>query len=217
MLQNPLHSPDEMRQISDLAHLSEGLVIGAAALIALLQSRGVFVEGKRRYAWPALIVLAGVFLLAYLVVPHHGLEHAKTQWNFVFGDRQQRQHVVISVLIILGGGAEWMAVAGIVRGRSWLFAWPATLFAIGVFFITHPQHGTTEAVVRALLVHRVLGATLITTAVLATVSAARNGSRRLQLSWSVALLLAATLLIIYKEPEGAYHAAPSAQLQLPGE
>ena len=210
MLQNPLHSPEEMRQISNLAHLAEGIVLGTAALIALAQARGLFDEGKQRYAWPTLVVAAGVFLLGYLVIPHHGLENARTQWRFVFGDPQQRQHVMISLLVLVGGALELLATAGKLNGRLWHLAWPAALLLVGVLFLIHPQHGTSEAVARATLVHRILGTTLAGAGIIAGANAVRAAhSHALATLWPVALLAASVLLLIYREPSGAYHGSQS--------
>jgi hypothetical protein len=206
MIQNPLHSPEEMRQISDLAHFVEGLVLGAAALIALIQAHDFLVRGKQRYAWPTLVIVAGVFLLAYLVVPHHGLALARTQWAFVFGDPQQRQHVLISLLVFAGGTSELLTLTGRVSGRVWRLMWPATLVVVGLLFMLHAQHGTTESVMEAVLLHRVLGSTFVVAGILAAANVVRLvRSKALASSWSLALLVAAVLLVAYREPEGAYH------------
>jgi hypothetical protein len=205
-VQNPLHTPEEMRQISDLAHLAEGVVLGSAAIIALVQTWGFLANGKQRYAWPALVMIAGAFLLGYLVLPHHGLALARTQWRFVFGDPQQRQHVFISLLVFAGGGIQLLATAEKLRGRVWHLAWPAALVAVGVLFLVHPQHGTSESVLRAVFVHRVLGSTLILAGALAGANVLRVvPSVWLQRLWATALLVAAILLFAYREPEGAYH------------
>jgi hypothetical protein len=207
MMQNPLHTPEEMRQISNLAHLVEGLILGIAALIVLLQARGIFAHGRRRYAWPALVALAGAFLLAYLVVPYHGLARARAQWTSVFGTAQQRQHLIMSLLVLLGGGAELLALSREVRWPTWRFVWPSALVAIGVIFLAHSQHGTSDAIRRAVLIHRALGVTFAVAGMLAAAGALRDPRRKLQASWALALLVAAGLLVAYREPEGAFHSA----------
>ena len=206
MMQNPLHTPEEMRQISDLAHIAEGIVLGLAAFIAVLQAQGVFVQGRQRLSWPVLIVTAGVFLLAYLTIPHHGLAHARTQWRFVFGDPQQRQHVVISLLVLVGGSCQLLALAGKVEGRVWQLAWPATLVIVGLLFVIHQQHGTSDAIARAMFLHRVLGTTLAIAGAIAGANVLRSvPSRTLATVWPIGLLLASIMLLVYREPEGAYH------------
>jgi len=204
----PLHSAEELRQISNLAHGIEGIVLGLAALIAIVQATGRLNTGRARYLWPALILLAGAGLLFYLVVPHHGLARARAQWEFVFGDPQQRQHLVIAALIILAGLAEVLARSGRLEAHVGSLVWPAVLLIVGVLFVIHQQHGTSAAVMRAMLVHRWLGSLLVAAGALAGIDAMR--SRRggaMTAGWAVMLLLASLLLIVYREPEGAYHGA----------
>lgn len=204
----PLHTADELRQISNLAHLIEGVVLGAAALIALVQATGWLETGRLRLLWPGLILAAGTGLLFYLIVPHHGLSRARVQWSFVFGDPQQRQHIVIATLMLLAGLAELLTRSGRVTARAWSFAWPMALLVVGVLFFIHQQHGTSAAVMRATLVHRWLGSVLIGAGALAGIDAMR--SRRggvLGVAWTFMLLMAAVLLMMYREPAGAYHDA----------
>ena len=216
MLQNPLHTAEEMRQISNLAHVAEGAVLGTAALIALVQTRRPATEDGWRFAWPVLVVAAGAFLLGYLVVPHHGLDLARTQWRFVFGDPQQRQHLVISVLVLIGGASEAFALAGQHRGRIWRLAWPAALLIVGGMFVVHQQHGTTDAVARATLLHRVLGSALIVAGLVAATNVLRPiHSRPLAMIWPLALLAASIMLLIYREPEGAYHGSQQHEARHP--
>lgn len=200
-----LHTADELRQISNLAHVIEGVVLGLAALIALLQATGRLDTGRYRVLWPGLILMAGTGLLFYLIVPHHGLSRARVQWSFVFGDPQQRQHIVIATLMLLAGLAEVLTRSSRLEARAWSLAWPMTLLLVGILFVVHRQHGTSAAVVRATLVHRWLGSVLIGAGVLAGLDAMR--SRRgglLGVGWAVMLLVASVLLMLYREPEGAY-------------
>ena len=204
----PLHSPDEMRQISNLAHVIEGVVLALVAVTALAEATGRL--GRGRYLWPILVVVAGAGLLLYLVIPHHGLHRATLQWSFVFGDAQQRQHGVISALILIAGVVEILGRADRLRGTAWTLAWPAALAIVGVMFLVHQQHGTSEAIARATLVHRYLGTSLVLAGVLAGTHALRaRRSGALGVAWPLALLVAAVLLIIYREPEGAYHGSMS--------
>lgn len=205
-----LHTAEEMRQISNLAHILEGLVLGGAAVIVIAQAMGTFAEGRSRYVWPGLIVFAGAALLLYLLVPHHGLARARLQWSFVFGDPQQRQHVVIATLILSAGILELLARAGRLEGRVWSLAWPAALVAVGLLFIVHEQHGTGEAVARATRMHRSLGALLAVAGLLSGIDAMRaRRTAGLTVTWALALLAAAVLLALYREPAGAYHSPMS--------
>jgi hypothetical protein len=220
---SPFHTPQEMQQISNLAHWIEGAVLGAAALIALSQARTqaraepVAPAGRvrARYAWPSLVLIAGVALLAYLLLPHHGLANATQQWGFVFGDPQQRQHVIVAALAIVGGGAELLFRTGHVRSAAWQLVWPAVVIAVGLMFAAHTQHGTDEAVVRAVREHQVLGALLVATGLLRVAELAWGARAHwLAFSWGLTLLGASVVLALYREPEGAYQ--PGAGARHPG-
>lgn len=201
----PLHTAEEMQRISNLAHVVEGAVIGVAALMMILEAKDLLRGTGAPYAWPVLLFAAGIFLLAYLLLPHHGTELARTQWRWVFGDPQQRQHLLLSGLIAVGAGSELAARAGGAASPAWRFVWPLTTAIIGLVFLVHTQHGTDAAVARATAIHRALGSVLIIAAALRASSVWTTTRRRpLELSSGVALLVAAILLIIYREPPGAY-------------
>jgi hypothetical protein len=201
----PWHTPDEMQQLSNLAHWIEGAVLGAAALIALAQAAGRLTGHRARYLWPGVVLGAGIFLLAYLLLPHHGAARARAQWAFVLGDPQQRQHVVLAALATLGGAAELAYRAGRLPAWGWQLVWPLAAAVIGGMFALHTQHGMDEAVARAVLMHRILGSLLIATGALriAELFWVRRASW-LAFGWGATLLAAAVLLALYREPEGAY-------------
>ena len=211
MLQVPaLHTPEEMQRISNLAHVMEGAIIAVAAFVMIAESRGRLRDGAGPLTWPVLLVGAGVFLLGYLIIPHHGIDLAREQWRWVFGDPQQRQHMLLSALVAAGAGAElvWRVHPG--RELIWRLGWPATTALIALVFLLHTQHGTDAAVQRATMIHRALGVVLLLSAAFraaAVLSRTPRRAARLELTAGVSLLAAAVLLIVYREPPGAY--APS--------
>lgn len=208
MVQLPaLHTPEEMQRISNLAHVLEGAVIAAASLLMIAESRGGLRRGGGRYAWPLLLVGAGVFLLGYLLIPHHGLELARAQWRWVFADPQQRQHMLLAALVATGAGGELAWRSNRAHGLIWRLAWPATTALIGLVFTLHAQHGTDAAVEQATTIHRALGVVLLLSAAFraaAVFSREHPRSARLELSAGIALFVAGVLLVVYREPPGAY-------------
>lgn len=201
----PFHTADEMRGLSNLAHVIEGVVLAIAALIALAEAAGRLRGERGRIAWPTIMLFAGVFLLGYLLIPHHGLANARAQWAFIFGVPQQRQHVVLAALVVIGGGAELLSRRGRLRGRAWSLIWPVTAATAGILFVAHSQHGTSEAIARAVMLHRWIGTLLIASGVLRATEVL--GARRtpwVKYAWPLALLASAVLLAIYREPRGAY-------------
>jgi hypothetical protein len=196
------HTPEDMEAFSNAAHVAEGVVIAAAALIALAQAAGHAHSGRTRLASPMLVLFGGVFLLVFLLFPHHGLDLARDQWVFIFGDPQQRQHLLIAAALAIAG---WAEVAHQRRPRKWLaIALPIALALIGASFLLHTQHGTTAAVERATHVHRLLGSVLTATAALVVASRLKPKVQWLHYAWPIALLFAALLLFAYREPIGAY-------------
>ncbi len=196
-----LHTPEELILYSNIAHWIEGAIFFAVAVIALLQALGYW--RNRPYLWPGLILAAGLFLPLF-AFSHHVGEIGLT-WKATIGDPQQRQHMVMAVLMVIAGLGEIIRVRR--PGSPWKFALPTALFAIGILFLTHPQHGTSEAVMRASSIHTYLGSVLVLSGVLRGMEMVW-GSRYKLLSflWLFFLIIAATLLISYREPQGAYQA-----------
>jgi hypothetical protein len=187
-----VHTPAEMRRISNLGHWIEGGFMASAGILAL---RDAFL-GRR--TWPAAAAAGGTLLAGGLLAAggHHGGPR-----RFLETDRQQRQHVIIGVALTAGAIAE-LAADG--RWRAGLRSvWPSVLIGVGTSFITHQQHGTPRALERTLRFHRTLGATLI------GAGAARAAElvtrwKPLRFAWPSLLLGAAVQLLTYREPEGAY-------------
>ena len=155
-----LHTPEEMRVLSNIGHWIEGGILAIVGFLALLEASGYFHGDGWAYAWPAFLLLAGLVLPAYMLL-HHGLDRVKVSWRFVMEDPQQRQHFLMAVLLLVAGLAE---MSQRLRGGGTLLfglVWPIALGVIGGLFLVHTQHGTHEAVSWAMRVHRYLGVVLI--------------------------------------------------------
>jgi hypothetical protein len=187
------HTAEEMRRLSNLGHLLEGLVLATVGILAILGSLGMVAWAPT--AWPLVILLAGVLLLA-LIYPLHPL----SDWPAIWRDPQQRQHTIIAAALMVAGTSELLQSSS---ARSWGYVWPVVLIVIGVLFLTHAQHGRGRAVARAVLLHRILGITLIGAGLLRAIEGGTEASIFAFL-WPLALLIAAAQLIVYREPEGAF-------------
>jgi hypothetical protein len=187
------HTSEQMRRLSNLGHLLEGLVLATVGILAILGSLGV---AWAPTAWPLLILLAGVLLLA-LIYPLHPL----SDWPAIWRDPQQRQHTIIAATLAVAGISELLRGSG---APAWGYVWPAALLLIGVLFLTHAQHG--RAVARAVLLHRILGITIICAGLLRAIEVG-TGADVFASLWPIALLVAAAQLIVYREPEGAFEEA----------
>ena len=191
------HTPDEMRRLSDLGHKLEGLMLGIVGVLGLLS--GSRQTGGAASAWPVVALSAGVSLLG-LLYPRHPPE----DWPVIWEDPQQRQHTLLAMAALLGGGAEVVRTRTQPRGGSGpAQVWPAALVFIGGLFLVHSQHGRGPAVAEAVRRHRLLGATLVLAGLLRALQVS-SGSSIFARLWSLAVLGAAAQLVAYHEPEGAY-------------
>ncbi len=128
-------------------------------------------------------------------------------WAHCWSAYQQRQHVVMAVVLVVSGVAEMVAQSANVQ---WLgLVWPAGLAVIGVMFMVHTQHGTSLAARRAVFGHRILGVSLVAAAIARAAQVILEESSGLwAYLWVIILLLVAIQLIVYREPTGAYESEP---------
>ena len=150
-----LHTVEEMQRLSNFGHRVEGILLLLVALIAFAEATKMC---NLKLSWPWVILVAGLFLVAFLLL-HHGLGNLKLVWSLILADAQQRQHLFMATLLIIAGVAEIIFRA---RGVTILqFMWPLVIISIGVMFLTHEQHGTGEAVALARKIHQYLGILLM--------------------------------------------------------
>lgn len=194
-----LHSVEEMQQLSNLGHWIEGGLFVLIGIIALLHAFGVI---KASLLWPSIVLIAGLFLIGFLLF-HHGYNKLSLVWSLLIKDPQQRQHLLISALLSVAGLAQ---IAGRMRDISFLnYGWPLALFAIGILFLVHEQHGTSEAVQWAQKIHRYLGIILIAVAVFNVFSILFSDQYHwLLYVWPTLLIITAIFILLYREPSGAY-------------
>src|SRR6478672_9190893 len=154
---NPLHTPQELVQLSNAAHLAEGIVLLIIALLIGAQGFGYLQKTWQRYLVPNVALLASLVLGGFLFLDH--LNELSRAWHWITTDMQQQQHLLIGIIL---GVASILTLIGVKIQQKWLTASLALAFAaIGVVFLTHPQHGTDSEAAKALLIHRVAGTTLI--------------------------------------------------------
>lgn len=192
-----LHTSEEMQQLSNLGHWIEGALLAMVAILAFLEFRGII---KSKFIWPSLILTAGMFLPAFMLL-HHGLSEFNLVWQLTISDSQQRQHLIMAGLLFIAGLAE--IIARNKNSNILYYVWPFALSMIGLMFLMHPQHGTSEAVQLAQKIHILLGIMLVLAAIFKVV-ALHSKRSWISFIWMFMLLITAALLLLYKEPEGAY-------------
>lgn len=198
-----LHTPEQLRMLSNWAHWIEGAIFLTAALILLLKVTGRIQSKKADLLWPGLILGAGVFLILYIFF-HHPLNQLPLVWQVILVDPQQRQHMIMAILLVLVSLLQLLYLQKKIRSPLIPFAWPAVLVVIGIFFVFHPQHGTPEAIAYMKPYHTALGIVIILTGTAFMLSILKDKNKLLHF-FSIGLLaLAAFLLLFYREPAGSY-------------
>lgn len=199
-----LQTPEELQWISNLAHWIEGGMFGTVAVIALFQALGYAQSKGAQYLWPGLILVAGIFLPAYILL-QRGLGGVGITWTLVIGDPQQREHFLMALLLLAAGSAEMLIRRQVARSAVWKFVSPLALVVIGLVLVFHTEYGTPEAIAEAARKHAYLGLVIVMAGLFKVGEVLwRRRFKWLAFPWIVLLLMAAVMLITYREPPGAY-------------
>lgn len=199
-----LQTPEELQSISNLAHWIEGAMFAVVALLALLQALGYAQSRGVRYVWPGLILVAGVFLPAFILL-QRGISGIGTTWGLVIRDPQQREHFAMAVLLLTAGFAEVLLRTKKSRAAVWKFVSPMALAMIGVMFFVHTEYGTPDAIAEAARKHVYMGLAIFLAGLFKIAEILWRGRFGwLAFPWIAMLLVAALLLLTYREPAGAY-------------
>lgn len=169
------------------------------AILAIGEATGTL---NIKLLWPSVIVIAGLFLISFLLF-HHGLDKIKLIWNLILSDTQQRQHLIMATLLITASVTE--IIYRTTGYSAFKFGWPLVICLIGIMFLIHEQHGSSEAIEWAQKIHKYLGILMIVVAIFIMLSIMLGAKHKwLLFSWPLLLIVTSTLLLIYKEPKGAY-------------
>lgn len=197
-------TPEKLQFVSNLAHWIEGTIFAMVAIIAFLRALGYVRWKGAQYLWPSLIVMAGLFLPAYILL-QGALNPAGDSWSFIVNDAQQREHFLMAALLVLAGTAEITAEAKMVQSRILKLVTPAALVGIGIVLLLHTEYGTQEAIAESVTNHRYQGSLVILVGIAKAAEALwQRNVRWLAYPWIILLIITAALLISYREPPGAY-------------
>ncbi len=204
-----LHSPEEFRYLTNLGHWIVGYIFLGVAIIALLQALGFLKTQK--YLWPSVVVAGGLIFIPYNIL-HHGIDKLPLVLKVLEVDEQQKQHFIMFNLLFVAGITELLLALGKMRSSFWYFLWPTVMFIIGYMFLTHPQHGTAQALAYTKPFHTVLGAVILLTGLLKIAEILWSTKYKvIKFGWIIFLFITSIMLIIYNEPEGAYQKEESIQ------
>ncbi len=204
---NPFHTPEELQYFTSLAHWLEGGILGIVVIVAFLQIVGLLKIKKAQLIWSLAILIAGAFLVPYMLL-HHGLDRIKDSWIYIINDPEQRQHLIMGILLMIAGAAELLFALKPMIAKVWNFIFPVSLIVIGIMFMVHNQHGTSEVVHQLVVYHRYLGSMLILSGLAKAISIWKENIKIFQYLWILFLLITSIMLISYKEPNISYNTQP---------
>ena len=197
-------TPEELQWISNLAHWIEGGMFAIVGVLALFQAFGYAQSRGIQYVWPGLILVGGIFLPAFILL-QRGISGIGTTWNLVIRDPQQREHFAMAIFLLAAGVAEILLRTSKSRAAAWKFVSPVALAIIGIVFLFHTEYGTPEAVAEATRKHIYMGFAILLAGLFKVADVLwRKRFAWLVFPWIAMLLVAALLLITYREPPGAY-------------
>lgn len=197
-----LHTPEELRYLSSVGHWIAGGIFFTVAVIAFLQAKG-FLTSKP-YLWQALVVIGGLFFIPYLLL-HHSLQEFPMVWRVIFLDPQQRQHFIMFNLITFGGTIELLLALKKLKTKAFYFIFPTVISIIGLMFLFHPQHGTSEAMAYSVPYHITLGIVLLLAGMTKVAQILMSHKYKLlNFAWILFLFISSMMLFIYNEPAGTY-------------
>lgn len=202
-----LHSPEQLRFLSNLAHWIEGALLSTVAILMFIERMGIVKSPRFRLLWPAILLTAGIFLPLFMLT-HHGLGMLHESFHIVTQDSQQFQHLMMALLLMTAGLTRVLFLKGILKNLFWDLVRPICFFTIGLMFLMHTQHGTVDAVSWAVTVHKYLGALIMLSSLLqvAAITYYPQG-KTAAIAGAVLLLSSGLFLLSYSEPPGAYMGA----------
>jgi len=207
-----LQTPEQLQWVSNLAHWIEGGMFATVAVIAFLQALGYARSNGAQYLWPGIVLAAGVFLPAYILL-QRGLSGIGITWNLVIRDPQQREHFLMALLLLAVGLSQILVRKAVRPAIVWKFLGPVALAAIGVILIFHTEYGTPEAIAESEMKHGYLGLVIILAGLLKAADVLWcKRFKWLAYPWIVLLVVAALMLIAYREPDGAYRNTQSSEI-----
>lgn len=192
-----LHTPEELVQLSNAAHIAEGVVLTIIAILVIAQAFGYLQKTWQRYLVPGIALLASLILAGFLFVDHYN--ELPRAWHWVMTDMQQQQHFWIGLIL---GITSIAAIVGLKLKQKWLeLSLPAAFVVIGILFLVHPQHGADAEAAKGLMIHRVVGTSLIIAGFAAASGFFLKQWRKvLAVVTGVALIVSAGALMLYREP-----------------
>lgn len=192
-----LHTPQQIVELSNLAHLVEGLMLFIVGAMVLSEALGYLRGQRSQYIWPVLVLTTSLALFGFLFIGH--FDRLALAWKVVTTDPQQRQHLMMAIVLSIGAIAE---IAAIKTGRRMLrLGVPVAVAIVGVLFIVHPQHGSSEAAAKAVLIHRIAGTSLVAAGLARAWWALGRRWRNAALIVSgIAFMFGAMFFVTYKEP-----------------
>lgn len=192
------HDAEAMALLSSAGHWLVGAFVLPVAILVALEADGQLTGRAWRFGVPALIILSGAALAAFIVF-HAGVDRAPEMLRFALGSEKQIQHFILAGLVALIGLSEWRARDLLPTQTAWRFIWPAAYLLTGFGLIIHEQTGPDSATVWAY--HVLLGGVVASAAVARLAQVSGWVSWRLSGFFFAGLLFVeAAMLFFYQAP-----------------
>lgn len=192
-----LHTPQELIDISNAAHVAEGIFFALFGILTIARGGGFLSRAAYRLWMPLIGLAAGLTLVLFFFADHYN--QLPQAWRWIITDMQQRQHLYMAGILLAG---SLIALFGLLLPTNWLdAAMIAALLAIGLVFLFHPQNGAGQEAARAMLIHAGIGTGLILAVLFhAGATFIRGWHKALTVTVGVLLVAVAALFVSYREP-----------------
>ena len=151
------------------------LFVGLCLLAEALAGREVWhMRGWRKYLWPSLTFVLGLFLWPVMAFFTNSAIHMYAHGSWADG-------------LMLAGAAELGLVHGRLKSQLWRLTWPLAFVITGVAFIVHEQNPWFFA--RSAFLHHLIGWTVLVGALIPVSLAFRPRSAALQAAFATVIVI----------------------------
>jgi len=171
-----------------LVHQLFGVLVLAFAGLLLARETGLLRGRWTDYLPASALLLGGGLLFA-------------DPWLFHGGDfgSEGRQHTWQGATVVVAGALEWARVKRYPARWELLLVVPLVLAGLGLGFLRHQQHASGDMLLQSVQ-HRVMGATLLITALVKLAANLRwRDGQWARAGWALILVVFAWQLILYAE------------------
>ncbi|MCO6439930.1 MAG: hypothetical protein J5I81_02350 [Nitrococcus mobilis] len=153
-----------------------------------------------RRQWPALLIPFALLIVGIELFLDPVIHGSAIPENY---SKETSQHLLLSALLLSIGMVEGARCFGKLQAFLWAMVLPIGLFLAGILFFFHAQHGAHVSMLLLIVQHRIMGVTLVITAVTKAVAELRPRSG-LHAAWLIVIFIFSSELILYTEGSSVF-------------